>query len=170
MAKYSVSPEQVDPLEFRKATGLFTTGITVITASDGEQARGMTANSFVSVSLDPPLVLVSIANTAKMHDLVKRTGSYGISVLSADQLSHSKLFAGGKGDVSSLQFDSLAGVPILENCLSSFACDLHQEVEAGDHTLFIGHVRELAFREADPLVYFASGYKAIASASAVLSV
>lgn len=149
----------IDPTKFRQATGRFATGITVVTVSEGSEARGMTANSFVSVSLDPPLVLVSIANTANMHGLIKTSGRYGVSVLSVEQLSHSKLFAGSQVPALDLDFQLLAGVPVLENSLSTFACDLHQEIVCGDHTLFVGRVCELEFRNAEPLVYFASAYK-----------
>lgn len=153
--------EKIDSRDFRQATGRFATGITVVTVSDGDEVRGMTANSFVSVSLDPPLVLVSVANNAEMSGRIKRVGSYGISVLNEDQQPHSNLFAGAQIPDLEPSFRQIGRVPVLADSLSVFACDVYQEVVCGDHTLFVGLVREMEYCDAQPLLYFSGGYKVL---------
>lgn len=146
---------------FRQAAGRFATGITVVTVATANAVRGMTANSFVSVSLEPPLVLVSIARTAEMHRMLASAGAFGISVLSEEQVGYSRLFAGA--DVGGLtpRFQDFSGVPTLAGSLCAMACGVHRRVKCGDHTLFIGRVRDLRVREARPLLYYGSGYRSI---------
>lgn len=159
----------VDPLEFRQATGRFATGVTVVTTGDKYDIHGMTANSFVSVSLDPPLILVSVANSAKMHSQIQNYRSFGVSVLSEIQVEESKLFAGGGKLNSNLEFGQLSGVPILSESVSVFSCELYQELMCGDHTLFIGIVKDLRYCDQAPLLYFSSSYKTIGDAPSQFS-
>lgn len=154
-------PNKVNSLDIRQAAGRFATGITVVTAQADKEVRGMTANSFVSVSLDPPLVLVSVANSASMYSQIKESGHYGVSILREDQKDLSSIFAGADIEGLTPEFKVLAGVPLLKQSLASFACELYQEILCGDHTLFVGKVLELEYNDAAPLVYFSSGYQAI---------
>ena len=85
--------QQIDPAEYRRALGRFASGITVVTTSHDGHAHGMTANGFMSVSLDPPLVVVSLANTCRLHSLLPASGRYGVSVLSESQEPLSRHFA-----------------------------------------------------------------------------
>ncbi len=84
----------IEPIEYRNVMGRFASGITIVSTSEGDQIHGMTANGFVSVSLHPPLVLVSIDHKAKMHQLLPKTRKYGISILKNDQEAVSRHFAG----------------------------------------------------------------------------
>ncbi|GAA5154414.1 MULTISPECIES: flavin reductase family protein [Amycolatopsis] len=151
----------LDPFRFRRTVGRFSTGITVITTAEGEQVHGMTANGFLSVSLEPPLVLVSLATRSRMAGLLARTGRYGVSVLADDQQMHSQHFAGRPVADLRPEFRWAAGLPFLDGALAEIGCDVVDVHEAGDHQLFIGHVRHLAEREGKPLVFFTGSYRAL---------
>jgi len=153
--------KKLEANELRQAAGRFATGITVVTTHCDGEVRGMTANSFVSVSLEPPLVLVSVANSASMLKQIQESGTYGVSVLRDEQKDLSGLFAGAKIEGLSPDFKVLSGISVLENSLAVFSCDLYQEVQCGDHTLLVGKVRALEYCDADPLIYFASSYQEI---------
>ena len=91
-----MTPRAIDTRQFRNALGRFASGVTVLTAQDQDQMHGMTANAFVSVSLDPPLVLVSLDNRSNMHRILPTVRRFGISVLAEDQEPLSNHFAGRK--------------------------------------------------------------------------
>jgi len=95
--------------DLRNALGRFATGVTVVTAIENGKAHGMTANAFVSVSLDPPLVLVSLDNRSHMHRILPTVGRYGVSVLAEDQKALSDHFAGRINQVTQVRFVSLGG-------------------------------------------------------------
>lgn len=157
--------------QFRDAAGLFASGVTVVTARDDAAStagsvRGMTASSFVSVSLAPPLVLVSLANDARMLGLIRLAGGFGISVLAAHQQALSRVFAGQAGSAAtgeprSTRFARLADTPVIENALAMFACGLHELVVAGDHTLVVGRVVDLRSVPGDPLLFYGGYYRAV---------
>ena len=157
----------VTPLEFRRACGQFATGVTIVTVRDGAGARGMTANSFTSVSLDPPLVLVSIDQRNRTHRLLDLGDSFAVNVLAEDQQTWSDRFAGRHGDVQG-QFEDVPhaltaeGLPIIDGALASFVCRVVAVHPAGDHSLFIGQVERLEGRPgARPLLFFGGKYRAI---------
>ncbi|GAA2810960.1 flavin reductase family protein [Saccharopolyspora taberi] len=152
----------VDSRAFRNVMGRFPSGVTVVTApgADGE-VHGMTANGFLSVSLDPPLILVSLAKTTRMAEVLPQSGRYGISMLADDQESHSRHFAGRPQPNLQPEFVWQHGVPLLSGALAHVACDVWDAHDAGDHTLFVGHVRHLAHREGEPLVFFTGSYRAL---------
>lgn len=157
------STERFNSTRFREAAGQFASGIVIVTVfcKQSDTVRGMTATSFTSVSLAPPLVLVSLSNTARMLSLVRETGSFGISVLSAKQQNLSRLFAGQATAVRADCFQYFAGIPMVAGALASFACDSHAMIEAGDHTLVLGRVQELEAAAGDPLLYFRSHYRTV---------
>lgn len=131
---------------------------------DGERLHGMTANAFSSVSLDPPLVLVCIDKGARTHDLVKKAGTFTISILSEEQQFFSDRFAGRHKEVS----DPLEGIPIVEldsgnsviaGNLGWLECDVEHAYPGGDHTIFVGRVRQGEVGDAArPLLFFSSRY------------
>lgn len=158
---------EVSPLELRRACGQFATGVTVVTVRDGAGARGMTANSFTSVSLDPPLVLVSIDLRNRTHALLEANGRFAVNVLARDQQHWSDRFCGRLGDVQG-QFDDVphtpapGGLPIIDGALASFVCRVVAVHPAGDHSLFIGHVEAIASETgARPLLFFGGGYREV---------
>lgn len=153
-----------DTQAFRRACGQFATGVTVVTLRDGDGARGITVNSFTSVSLDPPLVLVSIDRRARVHDLFDRWGCFAVNVLPASASELSDRFAGRHGDQQHL-FDDIPHrlsdnrLPLFDGALVVFVCRLVAAHPGGDHTLFVGQVEEWTCApHGAPLLFFRGRY------------
>lgn len=145
--------------EFRNALGRFATGITVITASNNSQIYGMTANAFMSVSLDPPLVLVSVDKKAHMHEVLLQTDRYGVSILAEHQEKLSNHFAGRIVDGVEFEFIEKDGIMLLNDAVAHLATTIVNAQPAGDHTLFLGQVDFLEWRHGRPLLYYAGQYE-----------
>jgi flavin reductase (DIM6/NTAB) family NADH-FMN oxidoreductase RutF len=145
--------------EFRDALGRFATGVTVVTALENGETHGMTANAFVSVSLDPPLVLVSLDNRSKIHRILSDASRYGVSVLAEDQRVLSDHFARRTDGGTHVRFVDRAGTPLLEGAVAYFVVRVVDVHLAGDHTLYIGTVEHFESRDDKPLLYYAGGYK-----------
>jgi len=131
----------------------------VITAQQEDRTHGMTANAFVSVSLDPPLVLVSLDNRAYMHQILPVIGRYGVSILAEDQRDLSNHFAGRTVEGLHIRFVTRCGVPLLEGALAYFVVEVLDAHPAGDHTLYIGRVVDFESRDAKPLLFYAGRYQ-----------
>lgn len=153
----------IEPATFRAALGRFASGVTVVTTVVDDEVYGMTASAFVSVSLDPPLVLVSVDKHAHMHDYLKQTKRYGVSVLGAEQVVHSNHFAGFDQSDFAPEFRWLDGVPVLTGAISTLALNVVAVHEAGDHSLFVGEVTELSYTDDEPLLYFVGKYGSLHS-------
>lgn len=145
------------PDEFRAALGQFTTGVTIVTARDAEgKLVGLTANSFNSVSLSPPLVLWSLARHSSTMAGFLSARHYAINVLAADQRILAERFARKGID----RFDGahwregLTGAPVIDGAVAIFECSHHAQHDAGDHLIFVGEVMHCRRRVgAAPLVY-----------------
>lgn len=148
----------MDNLEYRKALGKFATGVTVITTKSDERIHGMTANAFMSISLEPKLVTISIDNKAKMLDKIKKSGYYAVSFLSEEQIDISMHFAGQKPIEGEIEFDRLLDIPIIKDALGSVICEVSQTIEVGDHTLFVGKVLDMKVHDGQPLTFFGGKY------------
>ena len=148
-----------DLREFRNALGRFATGVTVITAIENGKAHGMTANAFVSVSLDPPLVLVSLDNRSHMHRILPTAGRYGVSVLAEDQQALSDHFAGRTKQDAQPHFISRGGTVLIDGAVAYFAVRVINAHPAGDHTLYIGLVEYVESRDDRPLLFYAGSYQ-----------
>lgn len=148
----------IDARTFRDALGRFATGITVVSSEAGDGVpRGITVNAFLSLSLEPPLVGVSIDRSAQAHDGLVRGERYGVSMLAEGQSWLSDRFAGRSVDADP-GWARLAGVPVLEGALAQLACRIVDRVPVGDHTLFVGQVEAAATRDVAPLVYHRGRY------------
>ena len=152
-----------DGLELRNALGRFATGVCLITAVDEQQrALALTANSFASVSLDPPLVLWSLQNNSEVYDVFARPRHYAINVLSANQQNLSNQYA-RKGEhlLDAAHFSSgKHGAPIIHGALVSFECELEATHEGGDHLIIVGRVHDMTPGAEDkPLLFFSGGYR-----------
>jgi flavin reductase (DIM6/NTAB) family NADH-FMN oxidoreductase RutF len=163
------APRVVGPTDLRRAAGQFATGVTVVTVHDGDGVRGMTANSFISVSLEPPLILVSVIKRARTHRLLEVPGTrFAISVLAEQHRELSDRFAGRRGDVQSdfsvvPHWTTEDGLPVIEGALSWMVARVVAIHEAGDHSLFLGVVDDLGTEPgAPPLIFFAAGYRGLA--------
>lgn len=152
-----------DARTLRDAMGCFATGVTIITAhaADGKPI-GLTANSFTSVSLDPPLLLVCIANNAGSAEVLRSADSFAVNVLQIGQQPVSNLFAGkGEDRFAGTRWEvGEYGAPILPSSLGIFECKRHALHEAGDHFLLVGQVEKASFEpRRDPLLYFRGKYR-----------
>ena len=158
----------VDPKILRRACASFATGVTVALArAPSGRIAGVTANSFTSVSLDPPLVLWSISNTAPSRAVFDEACGFSINVLSGDQRYLSDRFAGRTGDkFSNLPLKrSLLDIPLLPEAIASFVCLRHETVAAGDHHILIGRVLHVEEHIAgDALVFFGGEYRRLFTA------
>lgn len=144
---------------FRLALGQFATGVTVITTVTEQGPVGITANSFTSVSLDPPLVLWCPAKAAKRHDFFMQAQHFAIHVLGSDQLNVCEEFARSWGVFSDYEnAKNEAGVPIIPGCLAVFECQTTQTHDAGDHTIIVGEVYRARQRDGDPLAFSQGAY------------
>jgi flavin reductase (DIM6/NTAB) family NADH-FMN oxidoreductase RutF len=143
---------------FRKALGRFATGVTVVTARHEGVPHGMTANAFMSVSLDPPLVLVSVGNQSNMHRVLQSTRRYGVSVLAEDQEALSVHFAGRIVDGLEPRFITRRGVPLVEGALAYLVVQVVDAHLAGDHTLYIGLVEHFEAIDGRPLLFYGGKY------------
>lgn len=149
----------VDPKDFRRVLGSFASGVTVVAAEVEGAIHGMTASAFISVSMDPPLVLVSVSRKAHLHPLVARAGAFTVSFLGAHQAAVSNHFAGRPDPTLDLSWRRTEpGAPVLADALATLDCTLEQAIDAGDHTLYVGRVRALDAVDGDPLTYFRGRY------------
>ncbi|HXG42432.1 MAG TPA: flavin reductase family protein [Dehalococcoidia bacterium] len=154
----------VDRDLFRRVMGQFATGVTIVTTRLGDHLHGSTANAFTSVSLEPLLVLVCLDKKGDTHDLVRQSGIYAVNILSEEQEELSRAFARKDPD-NPHRLDSVphryavTGAPIIEGCLAYLDCRVVDEVEAGDHTIFLGRVEEAAINaDGRPLLFFRGRY------------
>lgn len=159
-----------DSTRFRQVLGHFATGVTVITVCDGDAKHGMTANAFSSVSLDPPLILVSVDKRADTHRFMMQSDAFCVNILAEHRREWSDWWA-GKAPKDQDQFadipytTSVTGCPVLEDCLGFLDCKVWARYDGGDHTLFLGEVQEAAVNgnpNLKPLLFFASRYRKLA--------
>ncbi|MFF8280738.1 flavin reductase family protein [Streptomyces lateritius] len=148
----------VDGRALRDVCGKFATGVTVITSGTGQDAAGTTVNSFTSVSLDPPLVLICLHRNSRLLPVVHRSGGFVVNVLTQQQRGPAWAFAGRESarieDVP--HHRSEAGLPVLSEALAFLDCRLIAEYDGGDHAILLGEVAELGAPAADeePLIFF----------------
>jgi flavin reductase (DIM6/NTAB) family NADH-FMN oxidoreductase RutF len=150
-----------DPaLAFRKTLGMFATGVTVLTTRAADQVHGMTANAFMSVSLRPPLVLISIDRRAKMGALLHEGMRFGVSVLEAKQTGLSDRFAGRVGDdLPEATFEIVHETPLVEGALAHLVARVVRSYWGGDHSLFLGQVEFARYGDGRPLLFHGGRYE-----------
>jgi flavin reductase (DIM6/NTAB) family NADH-FMN oxidoreductase RutF len=148
--------------EFRSALGMFATGVTVITARSVHGTPvGLTANSFNSVSLTPPLVLWSLARSAGSMPAFERGSHYAVNILAADQRGLAERFASKSLDrFADLDFrDGAGGAPVIHGAAAVFECFNRSRYEEGDHVIFVGEVERCSWRaDAQPLIFHGGRY------------
>jgi flavin-dependent trigonelline monooxygenase, reductase component len=162
----------LDHRALREAFGTFMTGVTVVTAHDaGGNPIGFTANSFTSVSLEPPLVLVCLANTSRNYDALTQASGFAINILSEHQMDVSNTFARPVDD----RFAAVGwrkgphGSPVFDGVSAWFDCSFHKTVEAGDHVILIGKVEAFETNPAPGLGYARGAYVTPAAEAEALS-
>ncbi len=156
------APPGVDHRTFRNALGRFATGVIVVTAGPRRRPHAMTANAFMSGSLDPPLVVVSVGRAARMHGRLAAARRFGVSILDREQEPDSRHYAGQPAADFTPAFADLAGVVVLARAAVVIAARIEHRYPCGDHTLVVGRVEALAVDEAAaPLVYYHGRYRAL---------
>lgn len=164
----------IEPRAFRAVLGHYPTGVCVITGRSGDGAAcGLVVGSFTSVSLDPPLVAFIPDRRSTSWPHLRSGGRFCVNVLGEDQLDLCRHFAISGGDKFHGVGHRLSrhGMPILDGVVASIDCDLEREIDAGDHSIVLGRVRELQVeREAGPLLFFKGGYGRFEPAPAQKSV
>lgn len=155
----------VDRDVFKRTLALWPSGVTIVTAREGERVHGMTVSAFASVSLDPPLVLVCADKGSETHEVIRRGGAFAVSILGEGQEELSSRFA--REGNESRRFDGLAcepgatGCPHIPGALATLDCVVAKAVDAGDHVVYIGRVEAAGGTGGRPLVYHRSGYHAL---------
>ena len=149
-----------DPMLQRQIMGRFATGVTVVTTRYDEQISGMTANAVMSLSLDPPLIVVSVDCQSNMHGHLTQGQCYAINVLKQDQEDLSRRFAKpGPKDFSDLKLTvAETGAPILVDALAYVDCRVVEVAAAGDHDLFIGEPLAGETYDGEPLIFYSGQY------------
>ncbi|MEO7337743.1 MAG: flavin reductase [Caldimonas sp.] len=150
-----------DKRTLRDAFGSFATGVTIVTTSGPAGADiGLTANSFSSVSLDPPMILWSLARTASSIDAFRESGHFAVHILSAEQEKMSARFASkGIDRFAGLALDrGPGGIPMLPDCMARFTCKLAYQYEGGDHVIFVGEIVDFSHSARKPLVFHGGRY------------
>lgn len=167
-----MAPAPLDPRALRDAFGTFMTGVTVVTSHDGDGAPlGFTANSFSSVSLDPPLVLVCLANTSRNYEALTQASGFAVNILAEDQKDVSNTFARPSEDrFAAIDWQTGPhGSPILAGVSAWFDCSMHKTVEAGDHVILIGKVEGFDASTAPGLGYARGAYVTPAAEAVALA-
>jgi flavin reductase (DIM6/NTAB) family NADH-FMN oxidoreductase RutF len=154
----------IDQAEFRRAMGHFAAGVTVVTSKFEGANAGITVTAFTSLSLDPPLVIVCIQKTARMHPRLPLGGNMAVNMLTEEQELVSREFASSKTDPF-LQFghhEGATGAPILQDAMCAIECKIVSHLDGGDHTIVVGEVQATHVRDGKPLLYYRGGYAQLA--------
>ncbi|WP_341987497.1 flavin reductase family protein [Azorhizobium sp. AG788] len=155
-----------DPRHFRRALGRFATGVTIITTrGPGGKLEGLTANSFSSVSLDPPLVLWSLKGNAPSLESFVASGVFAVNVLGTHQAPLCRHFATPAADKFApiAHTPGLDGCPLIADALARFECRTEQVIAAGDHMIFLGRVMRVTHRDGEPLIFSTGAFWAPAA-------
>ena len=155
----------VDLAEFRRTCAAFATGVTVITTRHQGAEYGMTANAFTSVSLTPPLVLVSVQRRARMLGKIEAAGRYAVSILAETMEPVAWHFAGKPPRDLADPFEEFGGLPVIRGAIAQLVTRVHQTVSAGDHVLFIGQVEKIVRHPGRPLIFHDGKFGALPSAA-----
>jgi flavin reductase (DIM6/NTAB) family NADH-FMN oxidoreductase RutF len=151
----------LDEALFRSAMGKFATGITIVSMDDNNKVLGMTVNAFMSVSLDPKLIAVSIDEKASMYNKLQNTEKFGISMLAEDQKDLSMICARQMEKDREIPYTRLDGVPVIEDSIAVLSCKLKETAKAGDHMILIAEVTDLRINDKEPVLFFGGKYRTI---------
>lgn len=147
---------------FKQTLRRWASGVTIVTLQDDEGNHGITVSAFLSVSMTPPLVLVSVDKRTNSHPRLLKAERYGVSILAEDQQRVSNHFAGWDDELTPT-FSELNGFPVLAGAAANMVCKLHAQHDGGDHTLFVGKLEAVTYQDAEPLIYYSGAYRALAA-------
>lgn len=151
----------MDNRDFRDAMGKFTTGITIVTAEYDNEVIGMTVNAFMSVSLEPRLIAISIDEGASMYDKLQEVSKFGVNILSNKQQEVSMYFARQIETFPEIKYISQDEVPVIKDSLATLSCHIQEKIKAGDHMIFIAEVTAITQQEGKPVLYMNGDYHLI---------
>ena len=151
----------IDVTLFRRVMGSFATGVTVLSTEAGGEVRGMTANAFMSGSLDPPLCVISVAKRARLHPCLIDAGHFGVSILARDQEKLSLHFSGGAVADLAPEFTRAGRTPVLAGACATIAANIEARHDCGDHSLFIGRITHLQAFARAPLIVHEGRYASL---------
>lgn len=164
----TIATAPIDVRALRDCCGSFATGVTVVTTRTAEGVNGMTVNAFMSVSLDPPLISIALGRGSKMQGKIRKSGRYAVNVLTAHMRPHALHFAGRPDATLNNLFQARQGLPVLRGAAAVLVADVVQQIDAGDHVLFLSQFRDLERDpEAAPLLYHAGQFGNFAADSVV---
>lgn len=154
--------------DFKASLGCRATGVSIVTSRHGDEIHGMTVSDFTSISLDPPLVLVSASETTNTLELILKGHCFALNILGASQQELANVFSSKEREdtrFDGLEYDTaVTGSPLLPDAKVNLDCTLVTTHVAGDHVLCIGQVEHVAIREVEPLVYYQGRYRGIVDA------
>jgi flavin reductase (DIM6/NTAB) family NADH-FMN oxidoreductase RutF len=160
--------KQIASETLRTVMRQWATGVALVTVGSQDQAHGMTVNSLISISLEPPLVLVSLERSTRTHHRALDQGRFAVAILRADQRDISEIFAGRTPDEGNrfkdVEIDLTSwGIPVPKNSLATLDCAIEETIDAGTHTVFIARVVDTQVSgNAPPLLYFNRNYRKLA--------
>ncbi|MEM1351334.1 MAG: flavin reductase family protein [Pseudomonadota bacterium] len=154
------APSNETSRPFRDALGRFASGVTVITTASEMGGIGMTANSFSSVSMEPPLVMWCPAKSSSRFPVYAQASRFSIHVLAAEQEHVARAFAASGAAFDTVEHrHTVDGVPVFDDCLARFDCATHALHDAGDHIIMLGRVLEARFRNGTPLIFSQGAFR-----------
>ena len=151
----------MDNRTFRDAMGKFATGITIVSTEHKEEIIGMTVNAFMSISLNPKLIAISIDESASLYKQFQEAKTFGVSILKEEQKEISMIFAKQIKKDREINFISQDHVPVIDNSLAMLSCRVQDRITAGDHLIIIAEVTELTINEGEPILYSGGAYRNI---------
>jgi flavin reductase (DIM6/NTAB) family NADH-FMN oxidoreductase RutF len=158
--------QAIDSALFKKTLGQWASGVTIVTVDHDGAPRGMTASSFTSLSLNPPLVMFAVAQTAHFHSIISGAKRFGVNILAKDQDAYSNHFAGRPDEGLKITWIDAEGIPFLDGSLAHIACQFEEAFPGGDHTIFVGRItHSQVWPERSPLLFHTGKYKILAGTS-----
>lgn len=158
----------VEPADFKNAASMFASGVTVVTTVDEGEMYGIAVSAFCSLSIDPMEIMVSIARSSTLHDMIAHAEFFGVSILRREQQAVSEYFSKSGRPTVRDRFPDIdhttyeTGAPIIKDSASFYDCRLARALDGGDHTIYVGAVMAAgADRDAMPLLYFKGGYRGV---------
>ena len=146
---------------FRETMGMFATGITIVTAEYKGKMMGITVNAFMSVSLDPKLIAISIDENASMYTKLQETKQFGLSILQEEQKELSMIFSKQMEKDREIPYIAQGDVPVIEDSIATLSCKVMDTAKAGDHMIFIAEVTDIKVKTGDPVLFYGGKYRTI---------
>lgn len=157
--KYEVYEKMISTEQFRDAAGHFASGVTVIGTLQDQELFGTTASAVLSLSMDPPMMLVCLNRSSSTHDVIAENGEFSISILNREQSHLARHFASKAADkYDGIEVDYIHGLPVIHDAITAMTCTVESTTAGGTHTVFLGRVTALQTTDGEPLAYYRGGF------------